>query len=121
LAALADDRDDPRYRAASDAADELLYTSQDLLTLARGELELPLEMQTLDLSEVARRVARQYPGVRVEGERGVEVLGSVERLTQVVRNLVRNAVQASSPESVVITVEQEGPAATLSVRDRGRG
>lgn len=121
LNALAEERDDPRYRAARDAADELLYTSQDLLTLARGELELPLELHALDLFEVAERVARQYPEVRVQGERGAEVLGSRERLTQVVRNLVRNAVQASEAGHVTIAVRQSEENVELAVQDEGRG
>ncbi|MEX2540246.1 MAG: HAMP domain-containing sensor histidine kinase [Trueperaceae bacterium] len=121
LNALAEDRDDPRYRAAQDAANELLYTSQDLLTLARGELELPLELRTLDLFDVASRVALQYPGVKVEGEPGSEVLGSRERLTQVVRNLVRNAVQASEVGRVTISVQQAGERVELAVRDEGQG
>jgi two-component system OmpR family sensor kinase len=121
LNALAEERDDPRYRAAREAADELLYTSQDLLTLARGELELPLELRALDLFEVASRVARQYPGVRVEGEPGAEVLGSRERMTQVVRNLVRNAIQASDASQVSISVSHSGERVELAVRDEGRG
>lgn len=122
LSALAaENGDDPRFRAARDAADELLYTSQDLLTLARGELELPLELRALDLYEVAQRIARQYPGVRVIGEPGAEVLGSVERLTQVVRNLVRNAIQASAHDQVTITVRAGAERVELSVRDLGGG
>jgi two-component system OmpR family sensor kinase len=121
LNALAEENDDPRFRAARDAADELLYTSQDLLTLARGELELPLDLRTVDLFEVANRVARQYPGVRVEGNPGAEVLGSRERLTQVVRNLVRNAVQASEAGAVAISVRRAGDRIELAVHDEGRG
>jgi two-component system OmpR family sensor kinase len=121
LNALAAERDDPRFRAARDAADELLYTSQDLLTLARGELELPLELRALDIYEVALRVARQYARVTVEGSPGAEVLGSRERLTQVVRNLVRNAVQASDAGEVTIAVTQRPDRVELAVRDNGRG
>ena len=121
LNALAAENADPRFQAAKDAADELLYTSQDLLTLARGELELPLELGAVDLYDVAWRVARQYPGVRVTGRPGADVLGSMERLTQVVRNLVRNAIQASAPEQVMITVEQDDDRVELAVRDEGKG
>ncbi|HEX7004888.1 MAG TPA: HAMP domain-containing sensor histidine kinase [Trueperaceae bacterium] len=121
LNALAAENADPRFQAAKDAADELLYTSQDLLTLARGELELPLELGAVDLYEVAWRVARQYPGVAITGRPGADVLGSSERLTQVVRNLVRNAVQASAAEQVTISVEQTDDRVELAVRDEGKG
>lgn len=122
LEALAAERDDPRFRAARDAANELLFTAQDLLTLARGELDFPLELTTLDLAGVARRVAAQYPGVQLEANGETEVLGSPERLAQVVRNLVRNGVQATgSPTRVQIELRQLGDRVLLHVRDDGPG
>jgi|SRR5690625_388627 len=121
LTALAQESNDPRLLAAREAANELLYTSQDLLTLARGELELPLEMRALDLFDVAENIARQYPGVHLVGKPGAEVLGSSERLTQVVRNLVRNALQASKGKGVVIEVREVGESVELAVRDEGQG
>ena len=53
-------------RAAQDAANELLYASQDLLTLARGELERPLTMEIFSLPKVITRIAREYPDVSVD-------------------------------------------------------
>jgi signal transduction histidine kinase len=123
LNAVAAQTGDARLRAAKDAADELLYTSQDLLTLARGELERPLELAVVDLGVVAHRVANEYPGVRVTHEAPVEVLGNSERLTQVVRNLVRNAVQATAAaDQVAINVAKgKDGEAILDVQDSGPG
>ncbi|MBW6457126.1 MAG: HAMP domain-containing protein, partial [Trueperaceae bacterium] len=57
--------EDARLRAASDAARELLRTSQDLLVVARGDLSRSLEPSLVDLREVVRRIADEYPGLRV--------------------------------------------------------
>lgn len=113
---------DPRLRAASDAARELLRTSQDLLVVARGELDRPISHELLDLRELAARVADEYPGVLVEVSEPAEVVGDPERLMQVVRNLVRNAVQASGgPERVSISLRSGNDAHVLVVRDTGPG
>lgn len=112
----------PDVRAAREAADELLHTSRDLLTLARGELERELELAAVDLAEVARGVAAETPGVTVEAPTAVEVLGSPDRLRQLLRNLVRNALQAgSAADEVRVEVRGEGDDAVLEVLDRGPG
>ncbi len=115
--------DDPRVGAARAAADELLHTSRDLLTLARGELEAPLDLAVVDLREVSRDVAAEYPGVRVEGGSGdARVLADRERLRQVVRNLVRNAVQACERnEGVSVRVDADDEAVRVEVGDDGPG
>ncbi|MCA9838772.1 MAG: HAMP domain-containing histidine kinase [Trueperaceae bacterium] len=122
LSTLAQEKsEDSRFVAARDAANELLYTSQDLLTLARGELEFDLELAALDLGDIARKVAKEYPGVQLEGE-SAEVLASEERMTQVVRNLVRNAVQACGQTCLVkIKLEQDSQTVKLHVIDQGPG
>lgn len=112
----------PEVRAAREAADELLHTSRDLLTLSRGELELELELSSVDLAEVARGVAVETPGVVVEAPMPVDVLGSPERLRQLLRNLVRNALQAGSAvDEVRVEVRAAGAEAVLEVQDRGSG
>ena len=112
---------DARLGAAQGAANELLYTSKDLLTLARGELERPLDLAVLDLAGVAGRVAAEYPGVQVGTLAHAEIAGSPERLSQLVRNLVRNAVQAAGAEQVSVSVSLSGAEVCLSVSDRGPG
>lgn len=115
-------RKDPDLRAARRAADELLHTSQDLLTLARGELEREVDLQVLDLAALARDVAEETAEVRVRTDAPVEVLGDPGRLRQLTRNLLRNAVQASTPEGEVeVSVEVGDGMARLEVADRGHG
>ena len=114
--------DDARLRAAADAARELLRTSQDLLVVARGELERVLEYQLLDLREVIERVAQEYPGLCVAMSGPAEVVGDPERLVQVVRNLVRNAVQATgATEAVRVVLRSETEEHVVEVRDTGPG
>jgi len=116
------DPHDARLRAASDAARELLRTSQDLLVVARGELERPLEHLLFDLRGVVARVADEYPGVTVEASGPAEAVGDPERLTQAVRNLVRNAVSAArGVEGVRLVLRAEDDAHVLEVRDTGPG
>ncbi len=116
------DQDDHRLRAAADAARELLRTSQDLLALARGELQRELTYEVLDLGDVTRRVADEYPGVRTEFEGRAEVFGDPERLKQAIRNLVRNAVQASGgTDGVRVVLTCSDARHVLRVHDVGRG
>ena len=113
--------DDQQLGAAQAAANELLYTSKDLLTLARGELERSMDLQVLDLGGVAERIAAEYPGVRFIASGSAELAGSPERLAQLVRNLVRNAVQAAGAEKVKLAVKASDAEVCLSVEDRGPG
>jgi two-component system, OmpR family, sensor kinase len=123
LESLSHDVKDDKLEAAKDAANELLYTSQDLLTLARGELEQPLTYTIVKLQDIITKMARAYPGIRTEVKsESTEVAGNTERLTQLVRNLVRNAVQVSKiPEDVCVRLEAQEDKLLLTVRDKGMG
>jgi two-component system, OmpR family, sensor kinase len=114
---------DSRLYAAKDAAAELLYTSQDLLTLARGELEQAQNYSIVDLKDIVRKLARAYSGIQIEiTSDTTEVAGSPERLMQLVRNLVRNAVQVSKEASDVwVRLETHEETILLSVSDKGTG
>lgn len=122
---------EPRLLAARDAARELLATSQDLMVLAKGDLGLRLELSVTSLAEVAERVCREFPGVVFVREDPGIVLAAPERLAQVARNLIRNAVQAcgsaqcvrvrvaatldeaaNQPGKVLLEVSDDGPGLT---------
>jgi two-component system, OmpR family, sensor kinase len=114
--------EDARLRAAADAARELLRTSQDLLMVARGDLSRRLEASLIDLREIVQRIADEYPGLRVVPGEPADVIGDPERLMQVVRNLVRNAVQASDgADAVEVSLGRDGEEHLIRVRDRGPG
>jgi two-component system, OmpR family, sensor kinase len=113
---------DPRVQAARVAADELLHTSQDLLTLARGELDRLPVLSVVDVAEIARGVAAAYPGVTFDGGGDdARVFAHPDRLRQVVRNLVRNAVQAAGPDRVRVSVVGGEAMVRLRVDDDGPG
>jgi signal transduction histidine kinase len=117
-----DGPDEERLRAASDAAQELLRTSQDLLVLARGELDRPLAFEILDLRGPVARVAREYPGLRTRADEPAETVGDPDRLVQVLRNLVRNGVRAAgAAEGVEVRLEPGDAQHLVTVDDRGPG
>ncbi len=114
--------EDPQLRAATGAAHELLRTSQDLLVLARGELERPLEPHVVDLRDLLAQAAGEFPGLEVVAPRIGEVIGDRDRLMQALRNLVRNAVQAAGrPEGVRLELAEDGDAQVVRVVDDGPG
>lgn len=107
--------------AANSAAEELLLTSQDLLSLARGELDRALKNEVVKLDELLQRLEIAYPGVRVDAQ-PVKVVGDSHQLLQAIRNLVRNAVQATgTAEGVTLALREREGRAELQVRDQGPG
>ncbi len=66
-------------------------------------------------------VAEEFPGVAVEGEPGMTVLGDPERLRQLVRNLTANAVRAAGPGGVTLRARAADGAVVVEVHDVGPG
>ncbi|MEX2541069.1 MAG: HAMP domain-containing sensor histidine kinase [Trueperaceae bacterium] len=109
-------------QAAREAAQELLLTSQDLLAVARGELDRAVHNEVFSLDELLARLTRAYPGIRLHADGPVRVVGDSHQLLQAIRNLVRNAVQASGgTEGVTVDLTTEGESVVLRVRDSGPG
>lgn len=120
--ASSDHGGEEHLRAAREAAQELLLTSQDLLAVARGELDRAVHNEVFRLDELLARLARAYPGMQLHASGAVRVVGDSHQLLQAIRNLVRNAVQASGgAEGVRVDLEEEGERIVLRVRDRGPG
>lgn len=129
LADASDAEDRERLQAAETAADDLLHVSQDLLTLARGDLDERMRWEIVDLVELVGEMRTAYPGLRVSMPHEAADLRTVAdpaRLRQVLRNLVRNAVRAcgsaggvelglavagapGAPDTVMVRVEDDGP------------
>ncbi|WP_457638046.1 sensor histidine kinase [Oceanithermus sp.] len=108
--------------AAERTARHLTRLVADLLALARGEAERTVNPHIVDLAELTRSVAQGFPGVRFEARSEPEVLGDPDRLMQLVRNLVANAVRAAGrPEGVRVTVGEDGGRAWVEVADDGPG
>ena len=106
-------------RTARATAERMRRLVEDLLALARGEVERNLNLHIVDLGEVAREAALEH-GVAAEAE-SAEVLGDPDRLLQLLRNLVANAVRAAGKEGVRVRVRREADHALLEVEDSGPG
>jgi signal transduction histidine kinase len=121
----------------SDRAEVLVETRQELRRLSRlvddllilaeiGERispeRFPVRLDIVADAAVARLPAADAARVRVVHE-PVTVLGDEERLSQIVSNLLQNALRYSSraPGAVYLSVEHDGVEARLLVEDDGPG
>jgi two-component system, OmpR family, sensor kinase len=95
----------------------------DLLQLSRGELVQELVPHLIDpYSDILQPVCEEFPGVRLTGEEGETIVGDPERLKQLVRNLVANAVRATGDASKVeMRLRTAEDAVYLEVSDEGPG
>jgi two-component system OmpR family sensor kinase len=100
----------------------------DLLLLARFDAGRPLDRRPVDLASIAAEAVQQVriaaPGrpVTLEAAEPVIVDADAERLRQILDNLLRNAIQHTSPGSpVTVTVASEPGSGRLTVADQGPG
>jgi two-component system OmpR family sensor kinase len=132
--ALSRPREGPAYRdsleACGRAARRMKALVDDLLTLARADSgKLELRVEPIDLGGIAEcSVALLEPladerGVRIRREISpVPMDGDLERLGQVITNLVSNAIQYTQPGGeVVISARCQGGSALVTVEDTGVG
>jgi two-component system, OmpR family, sensor kinase len=106
--------------------DELDRLVGDMLTLASAEAGQLVEPRPIDLTDFFEDLRRDLP---LFGERDFAVqpvAGTLradpDRLTQVLRNLVRNAVAHTAPgDSVSVTARARDGELEISVRDTGPG
>jgi two-component system, OmpR family, sensor kinase len=95
----------------------------DLLQLSRGELVQELVPHLIDpYNDILQPVSEEFSGVKLSGEEGETLVGDPERLRQLVRNLVANAVRATGDASKVeLRLRSEENAVHLEVADQGPG
>ena len=136
LERLAQDVPDARLGIARDAAWDVARTAEDLLLLSRGDLTPAIEPHLVDLREIAASVVNEHPDAPIRyapPDQPLEVIGDPLRLRQIVRNLVRNALRATSaitrhgsPQEggdglVRVNLRAEGQNAVLEITDNGSG
>jgi signal transduction histidine kinase len=98
----------------------------DLLTLARAEPGLPMELQQVDLAELAQaEVSRREGRVAIElvlesPGSGVTVSAVPTQIGRLLTNLLDNA-QHHAEETVWVQVSRDGDSAELAVADDGDG
>lgn len=101
---------------------------EDLLMLTRLGQTQPLDVASVDLSQLARDAAADHAAidrdrpVSVEAPASLTVEGDEQRLHQVISNLLANTrIHTPAGTSVRIEVDDLGDAARLSVVDDGPG
>ncbi|WP_189069000.1 sensor histidine kinase [Deinococcus radiotolerans] len=113
---------DPEVARAALVADELTFTTQDLMQLARGQLELKLAWHYIPARTLRDRLDRLVPGTTFTGDWGGGILCDPDRLTQALRNLLANGRRHAGPEGTVTLDLHETPEKLcFRVRDSGPG
>jgi signal transduction histidine kinase len=118
-------------KASLGEAERLSQLIRDLMDLARLEAEsAPMRMKPVDMSALIRRATGALePRLResdltieIEGGSDVWVLGDVNRLLQMLMNLLDNAVRFSRPQCCIrVAVVARTREAVLTVEDAGPG
>jgi signal transduction histidine kinase len=135
LERLTQDLPDARLGIARDAAWDVARTAEDLLLLSRGDVMPAIEPHLVDLREIAASVVAEHPDTPLRytpPDRSLEVIGDPLRLRQIVRNLVRNALRATSAITrhgspldgdgfVRVSLHSDGQDAVIEVSDNGPG
>lgn len=126
--ALARIDDDHPARPLVSKADELALrtalVSKDLLLLARSEVGPEMDTHLVSIGEVLESVAGEFPRPVKVSRAAPELLtvGDPERLAQVLRNLIANAMRATEPSGrVEARLLADGEAIVIEVRDDGPG
>jgi signal transduction histidine kinase/CHASE1-domain containing sensor protein len=110
-----------------DRLSRLVTSLLDISRISSGRLDL--EIEEVDLAEIARDVAARFEDearrvgctVRLQAEQPVVGRWDRMRLDQVATNLLSNAIKYGAGKPVEVIVEGDGPRAILSVRDHGIG
>ncbi len=125
----------PRQKRAVEILDRnverLTFLVQDMLDVARLESgKLEIRQEPLDVSELLREVedtfvdsaVRAAVSMEMESDRGLWVRGDVNRLNQVLYNLLSNALKFSRPGGkILIGARTVGAEVVVSVSDTGMG
>jgi two-component system, OmpR family, sensor kinase len=112
----------PVLEDAQRVTDAMTRLVGDLLQLSRGEVVREWVPHVVDLGEVARNVTREFGDVNITARDGLELIGDPDRLAQLVRNLVSNAVRAAGkPQGVHLVIKRVHDKLELHVKDDGPG
>ena len=110
----------------------LLYLLNDLLDLAKLEAgKMMFEMAACDISAQCSRVVDEFQSLLAQSEVTLEYVSSTDslrtwadsqRIAQVIRNLLNNAVKFSPAKGLItLSLSSQDRVLTLSVEDQGPG
>jgi signal transduction histidine kinase len=132
-AALPKASDEPELRnqigiRISNSARRMARMIDDLLDLTRARLggAIPLKRQRADLQQICEVVMEELraanPEVILRAEMSGPVIGDwdVDRLSQVISNLLGNAIQHGEGTPITITSQEEGHDVTFAVHNGGQ-
>ncbi|MBB6098937.1 signal transduction histidine kinase [Deinobacterium chartae] len=118
----ADEQHKPPLEDAERVAQSMTRLVNDLLQLSRGELVQDFTPHYVDIEGQLRQLSRENPGVTCQVHGDLSLLGDPERLMQVWRNLVSNALRASGdPHMVRLEGRRADGHLVVEVIDRGPG
>ncbi len=120
------------FKKINDSAQTLMRLLNDLLDLAKLEAgKMQFVFKNCDISEVIRSVIEEFQPVLGENQIDIDfdtdrktppVNADPERIQQVLRNLVYNAIKFSPPRTTInITAKQQRENVEVIVSDRGKG
>ena len=119
-----------RRRIASALEREIARMSRlvdEMLTLARADDGRLLQRRPIDLGDFLADLERDLPMLgereyRIEGDRSGTLVADPDRLSQVLRNLVRNAVEHTRPgDAIEISVHGRPREVEFAIVDTGPG
>lgn len=121
--------DDDTFTRIGREAARLRRLSYDLSSLSAAAELGTLDSEVIDMKTLVSSIAAQLEpqaaakGLRLTLEVGsvVDVLGDRDRLTQVLMNVVGNAVQYTDSGEVLIRLTTDGISLVIEVADSGRG
>jgi signal transduction histidine kinase len=100
----------------------------DLLAIAELDAAAELHIVSVDLRELARAAAADFGQIaearriEVSGDGDARVAGDRDKLERAIRNLVQNAIAATTAEGrIQIDISRQDDAVTLIVADDGHG
>lgn len=127
------EKDAEKFEAILSAANQVIKTTEDLLTLAEGgnvvsakypiDIFVYLEALCFDMQPcAAQKNVKIAVGIVSEELPTLAVVAAKEDLQHVFGNIVENAIRYSNENSIVsITVRKEGSSAVVSIADNGIG
>lgn len=111
----------PDVVIAAQIAQELHFTSQDLMDLSRGKLDLSLAWNYVPATSLKERLTCLVPETQWRGDWNGYVLCDPDRLVRALRNLLANAARHAAGRGFSLELHTESQQLLFIVSDKGDG